>query len=844
MLEACCALLMVVQKKVGREVVCLLQLCAQFFRFQLLLSFREFIKKKEWCIFVVRAMSTPSPHADECDETAEAFWLFLTNTRTTSLECEADRAAAIEFGRKFKDCKRSEMTAAVNEVLRLWIPENGTREDAVRIVANTWTSLDVRAAFERQCKAMEWPPEVQKKPYCTFVRPQDEAVAAEILKSIDEFLRPNDIIPAVSQQQFLCFANSKNFFHLDKADTDSGILCCDEQGGGKTFSALFALLHLWKKLDPSLTPKGNDFGEQTRFKRLPHTRPMLIVASKLTLATWMSEVARLSVPPNLFVFVESGRSLAENAQRVAAFETAGVIITTKSALSTDYASMYVSTTRGARDARTSLAQFPGAAWECVVVDEVDSVCAERVSFPPPCDADGSWAPIKHNALAHRGEYKREFRALLWTVFGCPRRLLMTGTPWVSNNPTGKICCIILLAWPLRAFKSDPQFASNINPNRGPANTLAYMLFQQRSDLVLWFQRNFVLGRTLNQVRAAALRGPIDRRTMYFTVHCNKTEHEILMALEKRMSNAIDTALTSGVAASGVKRIKTEQPTSGEMASMAFMTHLIRLRERTELNAQFSELAHNFKEQHGHANLPAELVASVPLSNKEIALIAILKHICKHPKRKVLLYTDFVVTNIRIAYLLKTCVPEMNAFPLFSAMQPTARQALIDGFNQCPGNAIFFTNIKCGERGLNLQTADTTIFLSSQYNPAAEEQAKLRNARLSTEHEVVTVIYLSMASTIQGWMSNIGADKLVQAMKIGCDDDPDDTVNRKRGLDGKLKSKQVVEAHKARQFAVDVLKFAANRTPRANPDPLIGLCNCGGNMKAEMSAVVKQFVNCA
>lgn len=776
----------------------------------------------------------------EMDEKAlVAHWLYLTNARTTSLNCGSKWFAAAEYARTFKDCKRSEMTAAINEVQKVWLPESRSREDAIQLVANHWTPEEVRAAFVRHCQSLERPPEIQKKPYCTFVRPQtpeDEATAAAIISSIDPFLQPKKISPAVSQRQFLCFMQSKNFFAPQSSAIDSGILCCDEQGGGKTFQALFTLLHLLKVLDPSLTPQGNDCGKQVLFKRPPQQRPILVVASKMTLPTWMSEVANLAVPFNLFVFIESGTTDADNARRVQAFETAGVIITTKSALSTDYGSMFG--VQGKRDRRTSLAQFPGPQWECIVVDEVDSVCSDRVSYPPVRAADGSWAPINPYEPKRRGEYKREFNALLWAMYGCPRRLLMTGTPWLSNDPAGKICCIMLLAWPLRAFEKEPTFAARIAPSRGAENTLATMLYQQRADVVQWFQRNFVIGRTLNQVRAAALRGPITRQIIYFTVHCTHTEHEILKALETRTARAINDALASTPAAtSGPKRTRTDQPTANELAGMEFFTHLMRLRERTELNAQFSEAAHSFKEKHPKQPLPFQLVAAAPLSNKEIALIALLKHVCKHPGRKVLLYTDFIATNTRIAYLLQRYVPEMVAFMLLANMKPGVRQMVINGFNSCKGNAIFFSNIKCGERGINLQTADMTIFLSAQYNPSAEAQAMYRNARLSTEHEQVTVVYLSMDSTIQGWLSNIGADKLVRAMEIGCDDDPDDSVNRKRGLDGKLKTKQAVEAHKARQFAIDVIGFADKRTPRLQPEPLEGLCKCGENMCQEMKDVV-------
>jgi SNF2 family DNA or RNA helicase len=332
--------------------------------------------------------------------------------------------------------------------------------------------------------------------------------------------------------------------------------------------------------------------------------------------------------------------------------------------------------------------------------------------------------------------------------------------------------------------------------------------------------------------------------MYLPVHCSPTEHEILKSLETRTARAIENALaTTVVVTAGVKRIKTEQMTANELASMEFFTHLMRLRERTELNAHYSEAVHSFREKHPNDPIPNELVAAVPLSNKEISLITLLKHVCKHPRRKALLYIDFIATSTRIAHVLNTYIPEMVLFMLRSSMKPGARQAVIDGFNSWKGNAIFVSNIKCGERGINLQAADMTIFLSSQYNPSAEAQAMYRNARLSTEHELVTVVYLSMDNTIQGWMSNIGADKLVRSMEIGCDDDPDDSVNRKRGLDGKLKTKQVVEAHKARQFVIDVVAFAEKRTPRSQPDPLVGLCNCGEDPYAEMAAIIQQ-VSCA
>jgi SNF2 family DNA or RNA helicase len=234
----------------------------------------------------------------------------------------------------------------------------------------------------------------------------DKTLADRLLKKLKPLMP--EIQPTPAQLAALCFA----YRNVLQPDTpNSGIIVGDEQGCGKTLTALFTALIYWLAVDPTFPDR------EGKYRRPEGKHPVVIVVPKATLTAWSGDVDQLALPERFVGFIESGRNAKLDVHRVIAFRRCAIIITTSSALEAD--AFRNATDDNPRDPSTSLTRLNGHC-AMVMVDEADKIASESVILK-----------MEQPDYTHRIEngYKNELVALLELMDGCTRRVMLTGTPF-------------------------------------------------------------------------------------------------------------------------------------------------------------------------------------------------------------------------------------------------------------------------------------------------------------------------------------------------------------------------------------------------------------------------------
>lgn len=124
--------------------------------------------------------------------------------------------------------------------------------------------------------------------------------------------------------------------------------------------------------------------------------------------------------------------------------------------------------------------------------------------------------------------------------------------------------------------------------------------------------------------------------------------------------------------------------------------------------------------------------------------------------KMLIFSQFVMMlDIVENYLIEK---EINYQRLDGTTKQSERQKIIDSFNE--GNAkIFLLSTRAGGLGINLTSADTIIFLDSDYNPYQDMQALARAYRIGQKNKVV-VYRLVSSYTVEEKIVENAAKKLM------------------------------------------------------------------------------------
>lgn len=113
------------------------------------------------------------------------------------------------------------------------------------------------------------------------------------------------------------------------------------------------------------------------------------------------------------------------------------------------------------------------------------------------------------------------------------------------------------------------------------------------------------------------------------------------------------------------------------------------------------------------------------------------------KRKVLIYSQFT----HMLKLIGARLKEEQISYLYLDGQTQEREAIIQSFQEDPGNQIFLISLKAGGVGLNLTAADYVFLFDPWWNDAVEQQAIDRAHRLGRQGRVIARRYI-MAETIE------------------------------------------------------------------------------------------------
>jgi superfamily II DNA or RNA helicase len=625
---------------------------------------------------------------------------------------------------------------------------------------------------------------------------EDKRLAAALTHQISPCLL--DVTPSLPQQVAMCFAY-KNVVQPDTPE--SGIVIADQQGCGKTLTALFVALLYWLRADPGF------YKQSGKYTRPADQKVTVMVVLASTLASWAQEVEQLCVPERFISIIVSGQREKDNDARRAAFKHSAIIITTASALETDAFSQ----TKTPRDPSTSLRSLNGKC-SMVFVDEADKIAAETVRF--------NYA--RSSSLRDSG-FKNELVALLELMEGCNRRVMLTGTPWIANNPQGKFCCLILMC---DAY----EFLRKLSWRIKDVSDYFWRLSQKDETLIFTFMKHKVIRRLLDDVRRVSDMDTIEVHDHLFTVPMTQAEHVSAAAVEASVSKAMESKIASTNDAREISaellaqitylRQLTETNIDLGLALMG-VAATAAATERTRppplgipSSVWYSRVDARVDAAKDRAVVAAFDAASAkcPPSNKERAMLATIGEI-KRARRfgKTVVFTNFVWTNKRIAGLLQAHHSDVKVFVLESKLKPQARGQLISAFNKHDGAAVLIVNVKVGARGLNLQAARFAIMLSVDFNPATKEQAEARIKRFSSKFKTVYIITLMMPSIHPWILSRIVAGKVYESEKLESRDAT--RVARMRSTYGNDKDKDPAKV--ARQFSVDVLEFCTLRESQGN-----------------------------
>lgn len=101
-------------------------------------------------------------------------------------------------------------------------------------------------------------------------------------------------------------------------------------------------------------------------------------------------------------------------------------------------------------------------------------------------------------------------------------------------------------------------------------------------------------------------------------------------------------------------------------------------------------------------------------------------------RKVIVFSFFLDT---IAAVQK-CLGSKCMEPITGSVSPTARQDIINRFNQAPAGTVLVSQIQSGGTGLNIQSASVIILCEPQFKPSIENQAISRAYRMGQTRNVM------------------------------------------------------------------------------------------------------------
>ena len=125
------------------------------------------------------------------------------------------------------------------------------------------------------------------------------------------------------------------------------------------------------------------------------------------------------------------------------------------------------------------------------------------------------------------------------------------------------------------------------------------------------------------------------------------------------------------------------------------------------------------------------------SSKIIRLLEIIRE-AKQEKRKIIVFSYFTNT----IQLLKEILQEQAYGPIFGAVSPDDRQAIVDEFSEGEDGSVLLCQIVAGGVGLNIQAASVVIIAEPQLKPSIENQAISRAYRMGQARNVIVFHMLS------------------------------------------------------------------------------------------------------
>lgn len=110
--------------------------------------------------------------------------------------------------------------------------------------------------------------------------------------------------------------------------------------------------------------------------------------------------------------------------------------------------------------------------------------------------------------------------------------------------------------------------------------------------------------------------------------------------------------------------------------------------------------------------------------------------CKSANHKCLIFAQYTQSlDIVEELVFKSLMPSLNYVRIDGRTNVKVRAKIVESFQQDPDIKCMLLTSKVGSLGLNLQSADTVIFLESDWNPFVDLQAMDRCHRIGQRHNV-------------------------------------------------------------------------------------------------------------
>ncbi|MDR1303060.1 MAG: DEAD/DEAH box helicase [Puniceicoccales bacterium] len=122
-----------------------------------------------------------------------------------------------------------------------------------------------------------------------------------------------------------------------------------------------------------------------------------------------------------------------------------------------------------------------------------------------------------------------------------------------------------------------------------------------------------------------------------------------------------------------------------------------------------------------------------------------------PRKKIVIFSQFVTFLQRIKSMLKEIFPAVDLFEIIGSTKH--RNIVVDNFQTNPNDAIILVSLKAGGIGITLTAADTVFLMDPWWNPSIEKQAMDRVHRIGQDKKV-TIYRLITQNSIESGIQRL------------------------------------------------------------------------------------------